>query len=230
MKKKMILNGQPIEVSSALTIEPGDGLSKNGNILNIDNSVRGIYTQAEFDALTEEQKASGTYFVDDGQGGSGGGQAQDIYSIEERVVGRWIDGRPLYRRVYTFTMPTNTDQYKAVEYGTEIKPVMFKVYCTTSDAGGEGYAFIPAVSPQSQVHTASCWIRYGSLWIQLGSGSVDDKGGHSAIFILEYTKTTDQATIELPAALTAAPIQAPYKTAPQSAVNMEFDSLKIDKT
>lgn len=31
---------------------------------------------------------------------------EDIYSEEERVIGRWIDGRPLYRRVCQATSPS----------------------------------------------------------------------------------------------------------------------------
>ena len=33
--------------------------------------------------------------------------AQDIYSIEERVVGRWIDGKPLYQRTATYTITSS---------------------------------------------------------------------------------------------------------------------------
>lgn len=47
------------------TIIPGDGLSKNGDTLSVDNPVRGILTQAEFDGLAEDQKAIGTHFVGD---------------------------------------------------------------------------------------------------------------------------------------------------------------------
>lgn len=86
------------------TITPGDGLSKEGNTLSVDNPVRGIYTQAEFDALTEEQKASGTYFVDEGQnGGCFGGNS---YSTKEVIIGTWIDGKPLYRKTFAGITPS----------------------------------------------------------------------------------------------------------------------------
>lgn len=84
---------------SGSDITPGDGLSKEGDTLNVDNPVRGIMTQAEFDALPEVQKASGTYFVDDGQGGGSGGE---VYDDQERVIGTWF-GKPLYRKVVAFT-------------------------------------------------------------------------------------------------------------------------------
>lgn len=85
-------------------ITAGDGLSKDGATLNVDNPVRGIMTMAEFDALPEEEKAGGTYFVDDG-GGSGGGSSWDTYSTEEQRIGTWIDGKPLYRITGSTTTP-----------------------------------------------------------------------------------------------------------------------------
>lgn len=82
MRKKMILNGKSVEISA-----------------DVDNPVRGIYTQEEFDVLTDDQKASGTYFVDDGQSG---GSSLEVYDGQERVIGTWF-GKPLYRKVYTGT-------------------------------------------------------------------------------------------------------------------------------
>lgn len=35
--------------------------------------------------------------------GSGGGPSYEIYSTEEQRIGTWIDGKPLYRKVYTGT-------------------------------------------------------------------------------------------------------------------------------
>lgn len=46
--------GPPGPPGSGTALIAGDGLSKDGDTLNVDNPVRGILTQAEFDALTEE--------------------------------------------------------------------------------------------------------------------------------------------------------------------------------
>lgn len=88
------------------TITPGDGLSKEGNTLSVGNPVRGIMSQAEFDALTEAQKASGTYFVDDGQGGSCG----EVYDGQERVIGTWF-GKPLYQIGFSTTSITTPNEW-----------------------------------------------------------------------------------------------------------------------
>ena len=59
--------------SAGQDLTAGDGLSREGNTLNVDNPNRGILSQTEFDALPEEQKRSGTYFVDDGSSSSSSG-------------------------------------------------------------------------------------------------------------------------------------------------------------
>lgn len=41
----------------------GDGLQRNGNVINVRNPVRGIMTQEEYNLLTEEQKINGLYFI-----------------------------------------------------------------------------------------------------------------------------------------------------------------------
>lgn len=34
--------------------------------------------------------------------------AENVYSTEERVVGQWIDGKPIYRKVFAITSPSST--------------------------------------------------------------------------------------------------------------------------
>lgn len=51
------------------TITLGDGMSNDGDTLNVDNPVRGIMTQEEFDALDSDVKDKGTYFIHGESGG-----------------------------------------------------------------------------------------------------------------------------------------------------------------
>ena len=60
-------------------------------------------TQAEYDALTTEEKNNGTvYYITDGDDNNDGYQLIQpiIYSEEEREVGVWTDGKPLYQKTY----------------------------------------------------------------------------------------------------------------------------------
>lgn len=81
------------------------------NVLGVKTPVKGILTRAEYDALTEGEKNSGFYIIDEpGEGSSGSpgdsssGPSNHIYSTEEHVVGTWIDGRPVYEKTYSGTL------------------------------------------------------------------------------------------------------------------------------
>lgn len=93
------------------TITAGDGISKTGDTLGVTTPVRGVVTQAEFDALTEAQQSKGLYVISDGADGLGsnGSSTGEVYSTEETRIGTWIDGKPLYRRVLQFQSPGNSN-------------------------------------------------------------------------------------------------------------------------
>lgn len=96
---KLALNGEIYEIGGeSPSYTAGDGVSIESGAISLQNPMHGIYTQAEFNALSEEQKKSGTYIVDDGNNGGGSSSSSNIYSTEETRVGTWIDGKPLYRR------------------------------------------------------------------------------------------------------------------------------------
>lgn len=91
MNKKMILNGQPITVSGgAANISAGDGLSKDGDTLNVTTPVRNILTQEEFDALSDEEKNNGLYVI---KNSSFSGKSIDDYTTDDGWhVRKWSDG------------------------------------------------------------------------------------------------------------------------------------------
>lgn len=78
-------------------ITAGDGLEKTGDTLGVTTPVRGVITQEAFDALPEEERNKGVYVIPGGGSGGSGGSAEEVYSTEERRIGTWIDGKPLYR-------------------------------------------------------------------------------------------------------------------------------------
>lgn len=65
-------------------------------------------TQLEYDALTEEEKNNGTiYFIKDTNSNQDDKFQPTIYSENEREIGVWTDGKPLYQKT-TFVTPGNT--------------------------------------------------------------------------------------------------------------------------
>ena len=70
--------------SGGQDLTAGDGLSKEGDTLSVTTPVRGVVTQAEFDALPQEQRDKGLYVISDGGEGGGGSGASggEVYSTK----------------------------------------------------------------------------------------------------------------------------------------------------
>ena len=145
--------------------------------------------------------------------------SQDIYSLEEQVVGRWIDGKPLYRTSFLYNITTK-----------DIKNVLnsnnIDIDITTLDAliDQSGPCFVNDGSKLSIGSEIFSIIIENGVFIFRQIYSSSTAYTYSGYITIEYTKTTDQATIELPAALTAAPAQVVYKAAPQSAAAVTLDA------
>ena len=68
------------------------------------NANEEVLTWAEYCALTPEEKANGTtYYITDINGEGKDGFQPVIYSTEEREIGVWTDGKPLYQKSFTGT-------------------------------------------------------------------------------------------------------------------------------
>lgn len=168
-------------IPSIAELISGDGLSKDGNTLNVDNPNRGILTQAEFAALTEEQRSSGTYLVDEGQGGSSG---WETYSTEERRVGTWIDGKPLYRKIVTVDLGVEADDYTIAE---NVDSLVYANGIAISTAG-------IAIGIPNYVNGND------ALFFSLNNGKLALReasyNNYAITMTVKYTKTTDQGVIQ----------------------------------
>lgn len=107
----------------------------------------------------------------------------EIYSTEEQVIGRWIDGKPIYRKVINFgALPNNTQ--KIVMHN--IENIDFIVSCLgyAMNSSGSGIA-LP--SNNGTINTNLYATRQ-----QIGVVTTGDRSSFTTCYItLEYTKTTD---------------------------------------
>lgn len=86
---KIAINGEILEVS-------GGGALPEGTV-----AVKPL-TQAEYDALTDDEKqADVVYAITD----DGGEFSSKVYSTEEKAVGVWIDGKTVYEMSAIGTFP-----------------------------------------------------------------------------------------------------------------------------
>lgn len=141
---------------------------------------------------------------------------KDIYSLEEMEVGRWIDGKPLYRKVYALKGPSTLNTWTTIiTLSSEINVVRYGYYVLyKSGSFSPGPTFDSLGNIGVLVHC----IQHNHF--QAIVKNADAFLNSDITIISYYTKTTDQATIELPAALTTTNTQTLYKAAPQSAASV----------
>ena len=104
----------------------------------------------------------------------------DNYSTNERVVGKWIDGKPVYQRVIK---KTNSTTLSANTWGTiytddfisEISQLTSVTYINTTNKGVYSALNYKAVNNNLQA------LYYSGLSI-----------ASDTYFVMQYTKTTDQ--------------------------------------
>lgn len=116
-----------------------------------------------------------------------GGGAGDVYSTEETRIGTWIDGKPLYRRVYQITTPAEDtgDSYKTYD--------KIPSYCENV----RGYGFMKdrwsMYMPIPQYWDTGMFVSLGIIpgaWFAIRCKG-ENNLNRPATIILEYTKTTD---------------------------------------
>lgn len=183
--------GPPGEAGGGSTYIPGDGVeiteTEDGPEIGLTTPVQGVVTQAEFDALPQEQRNKGLYVISDGGEGGGGSGASggEVYSTEETRIGTWIDGKPLYRRVFQVTCPP-AGTYQVVIPASDIPNIRIKrmdgyLYSNSNSAGG------PINFAYSRAYIAT-WNYAGDIYMETNNA---DYANSPAEIIFEYTKTTD---------------------------------------
>lgn len=77
---------------SSTTYTFGDGLTEADGTVSVTTPVKGVLTQAEFDALSEVEKGKGVYVVDDGATGVSGVKIEEYDTADGWHVRKWSDG------------------------------------------------------------------------------------------------------------------------------------------
>lgn len=108
----------------------------------------------------------------------------DVYSTEEKVVGTWIDGKPIYRKVVQTTTPTTANQWTDIDTRIEnietyiSKNISFKIntltyFADTYENSTNRFLAVPNGNKVSVLVGVGGWC------------------SKPMTMVLEYTKTTD---------------------------------------
>lgn len=127
----------------------------------------------------------------------GDSSTEEVYSTQETKIGTWIDGKPLYRRVFEFTSP---DHSPAGNFVCDISDTNFdicvNIYGYVLSENGDCYPFgWDTTTLNTNTNTIAInhvSVRASKLANKIamnvqGSSYVD----RPCVAIMEYTKTTD---------------------------------------
>ena len=101
----------------------------------------------------------------------------EVYSTDEKIIGKWIDGKPIYRKVLQVTTSSSLNQFNNI-YNGNIKDVISLDFQYLSE--GEGY-------PEN-FQDFKFYVRYGILKERHTQAYYSN---HQLTVIVKYTKTTD---------------------------------------
>ena len=108
-----------------------------------------------------------------------------VYSTEEIVIGKWINNKPLYRKIFNnITMPNNNDVI--------IPSGLQNIFCTRlygMAASNSASITLPDVNTAGITYCIRLVYNYMDNNIYITS--LEDRTAYNGFIILEYTKTTD---------------------------------------
>lgn len=112
------------------------------------------------------------------------------YSTEEKIVGKWIDGKPIYRNVVT------ANSYSEIlNTGISNLETMIKMEVLVSESGNGDWRNLPWLFNKGNVIGDQSWS--GGFFYKMNTNQLNFQLGNSLknikkiVAILEYTKTTD---------------------------------------
>lgn len=132
-------------------------------------------TKAEFDELTEAEK-TGLINITDITGGNDDRFQPVIYSEDEREIGVWIDGKPLYEKVFTMNQITVSSSWVNTTIDTTDIDTIASAFGIAPD--GTFYSGLDG-DPTTSSHTVLSLRSYATSYI--------------VKLILQYTKISDTA-------------------------------------
>ena len=104
----------------------------------------------------------------------------DTYSTNETVVGKWLDGKPLYRKIYETVMPAKGN-VKYIDSGlSNYSYCKINAWMVWAGISGE---------PVDGFNGTAVW--FDSSRIGLRNNNREDYANRTVYIQLEYTKTTD---------------------------------------
>lgn len=112
-------------------------------------------------------------------------EVREVYSTEEHVIGQWIDGKPIYRKVFEVTSPSAGGTSVTTVTGALTGAYMVGLRCILHRSNPKGD--FEAGSVNATTEYIKVWAKDDDIRMAVS----DDFINCSASIIIEYTKNTD---------------------------------------
>lgn len=142
-------------------------------------------TKAEFDLLSADEK-TGFINITDITGGNDDRFQPVIYSEEEREIGVWKDGKPLYQKTVDCGTLPNASGIQVAHNISNLADVV----CIFGYAVNSSYTSIPLPYPDT-VLEYNVNVSVDTTYISISTGR--DRTQFTGYITIQYTKTTDTA-------------------------------------
>ncbi len=123
----------------------------------------------------------------EGGGNTSSGPFQDIYQLEETVIGKWINDKPIYRKCFIITSPPNSNEL----YYDSVKAESLEYMVTADIIIPYNKNFIRSNYMSNGGILISGLHEDGRFWVICTIAGAQNK---SSVAIIEYTKTTDSGS------------------------------------
>lgn len=181
---KIVINGETVEMGGGTGFTVDDTLTMSGeNVLGVTTPVRSA-TKAEFDSMSDEQKQGLVVVTDETAPVVPG--VGEAYSADEVVIGKWIDGKPIYRKMLEGTSASNNQRWADIEK-IENLDYLVRGYGTIF----KGDSSILGIIPSGDLLIGYNENNNGFVGVYASSSSCYNK---KVRFFIEYTKTTDEGS------------------------------------
>ena len=109
----------------------------------------------------------------------------EVYSTEERIVGTWIDGKPIYQKTMTVKAPVVTAQGAQAQTSTphNISNIETKISCSTNNGSN-----VNVFGSANNTYFMSAYFDTTNLYIRANNNTWN---GVNITVTMQYTKTTD---------------------------------------
>lgn len=185
-----VYKGKKIPTGGNLQITAGDGIiiteKDSGTEVDIITPVRGIFSQEEFDALPEEQRNKGLYFITDSAANS---TEYPKYSTSPQRVSTWINGEPVYQVVIPLTLPS--EPYKEQALNIDYLNIDKIIKMEGMREGFDNFSFYYEWSDNKKYGVNIYFMRPNLRYQYAFPDGVEDSYKNTTVYlILTYTEKT----------------------------------------